>query len=191
MEGVTALLRSASLEDPPSDSPFRAPRTPAASAKKGKSRFYDPYGEGDICAAGLLPFFEREGESHLLLQVENKNDKRVVAAFGGKVEQSDAHWCDTVAREFLEETGGLLPEEALQAVRACRSTGTDEDTTYVAAAKFQMLFYPIPEGHVVLFEELIAAYHHKFQGKVVPGRRGERFIVSPLRQMLKAGYASV
>lgn len=37
-----------------------------------------------------------------------KKWRRGLAMFGGKVQQEDADWLETAAREFAEETGGLV-----------------------------------------------------------------------------------
>ena len=130
-------------------------------------RFQNPYGEGDICAAGIIPFsyaavpeqYVAEGAVWALLQVcgagplvcpvrwrsfrrrlsvygspycdpvcsvmitqvedvrieGTKKWKPGLALFGGKVQEEDADWLETTAREFAEETGGLVWHAACEA----------------------------------------------------------------------------
>jgi 8-oxo-dGTP pyrophosphatase MutT (NUDIX family) len=40
-----------------------------------------------------------------------KKWRRGLAMFGGKVQQEDADWLETAAREFAEETGGLVCDQ--------------------------------------------------------------------------------
>ena len=151
-----------------------AARNPVAM--KGKFRFVDPYGQGDICAAGLVPFFEEGDELHLFLQLEYKDsDGHKHAAFGGKVEAEDSHWTETIVREFGEETGGLLPKEALRDITLFCDNACVHDSCYVSQSKYQMLFYPIKS--VSTWRELIPAYAHKYQGATEQGRRGQEFLI--------------
>ena len=52
---------------------------------RSKFRFVDPYEQGDICAAGFVPFMETNGRTQLVLQVEVSSKGTLLAASGGKV----------------------------------------------------------------------------------------------------------
>ena len=151
----------------------------------------NPYGEGDICAAGLIPFFQEAGELYLFLQLEYKDGKEghKHAAFGGKVEAADHHWTETILREFGEETGGLLPDKAvLDIADFCHRDGGVGDTCYIAQCKYQMLFYPIRS--VATWRELIPAYAHKYQGATEPGRRGQQFLILKASELANTIHVS-
>eukprot|EP00928_Gymnodinium_smaydae_P023114 TRINITY_DN19199_c0_g1_i1.p1 TRINITY_DN19199_c0_g1~~TRINITY_DN19199_c0_g1_i1.p1 ORF type:complete len:226 (-),score=29.45 TRINITY_DN19199_c0_g1_i1:355-1032(-) len=157
-----------------------APARPVAKKTKAgvKHRFQNPYGEGDICAAGILPyFFDEQHNVSVVLQIEEKAGERSLAAFGGKVEKSDSHWCETAFREFQEETGELLHMDTVALLKNARFESDVSETKYIAKAKFQMLFVQLARDHVEHMRDLIAAYALAYGGRVERGRSGERLII--------------
>eukprot|EP00930_Biecheleria_cincta_P007917 TRINITY_DN109228_c0_g1_i1.p1 TRINITY_DN109228_c0_g1~~TRINITY_DN109228_c0_g1_i1.p1 ORF type:complete len:261 (-),score=63.46 TRINITY_DN109228_c0_g1_i1:21-803(-) len=164
---------------------FADPPVPPVTIKN-KHRWVNPYGYGDICAAGMLFYFlDSEGRSTVLLQIEAdaKDGKKTLAAFGGKVEREDRHWCETAFREFQEETGGLLHPSATSKLKDARFRCTASETVYVPAAKFQMLYHRIEDEDIAHFQSLIFAYKAAYKGSTVSGRRGLSLIFVPVDSM--------
>ena len=165
-------------------SPFHNSPRPSP-AKRGKHRFVNPYGKGDICAAGLLPYFYQEGTFQAILQVENKDGVRTIAAFGGKVEACDTHWCETALRELREETAELLSPMALAHIQAFCSTSDAANAMYVGDSKFEMLFYELDDAVLMEWRQMMKAYCDKFHGETMPGRRGEHFLELSVEDLVR------
>ncbi len=144
-------------------------------------RFQNPYGDGDICAAGVIPYMAAEeygdGALWALFQVEDTFDNKnrewhpSLSMFGGKVSRLDADWLCTAAREFSEETGGLVGNMTEGIPARMMQFQVDEKlasdyTKFIEEAKFQCLYYPISKDDVSRMLELPARYTETFKGTV-------------------------
>ena len=67
-----------------------------------------------IRAAGLILAKHVEGELYLLLQYRKRRGCFVYEDFGGKVDRSDVSPIDTLLREAVEESNGMLDRDSLQ-----------------------------------------------------------------------------
>jgi len=143
--------------------------------KKYHYKFANPYGSGDVCAAGLIPYVVRsDGTTWGLFQIEDMKKPEgwvpAVAMFGGKVSTGDRDWRATAAREFAEETGGLLDEYDI-CDRIANSTGQSALSVYVPESKYQVMFYPVPTEYHDVVEGLPDKYHQTFKGNIVKWSR--------------------
>lgn len=154
-------------------------------------RFSDPYGDGDICAAGVIPYArpdnkekaairaEEEEEVWALFQVEDMLNEETgkwsaaLAMFGGKVGPSDTDWLHTAAREFTEETGGLVGdvEHGIPRKMALFVADDEDDafryTKYLEYSKFQCLYFPVSDPEdMELMRALPEKYTETFKGEV-------------------------
>lgn len=138
-----------------------------------------------ICAAGLLPLVVEDETLLVLLSEEDqllpnsypKRFKPALGPFGGKVDQKDAHWVHTAARELHEETGRLLPPAAIEHVRdfpGRENLGGPFKaglwTAHTGApANYQFLFYPVPAAHRQSWLCLPELYERTFHGAISSG----------------------
>jgi len=89
------------------DKPYTKKRLPDDRWPDGepKKRYNFIYDE-KICiqAASLVPYIQRSQIHFLLIEIL-KNDHRQIQTIGGRVEEEDCSWKDTVFCKFYEETG--------------------------------------------------------------------------------------
>ena len=93
-----------------------------------------------------------------------------VAMFGGKVNSADRDWRETAAREFVEETGGLLDQSKITN-HIATFHGTMEQSVYVPESKYQVMFYPVSPDQHDLISNLPAQYWEAFNGQIVKWSR--------------------
>ena len=158
---------------------------PAVPYRQGRFIFANPYGKGDICAAGVLPVIKDEasGALRVLLGEEDMRSQEgssrewtpALAIVGGKVDGGDMHWLgSTVVREVREETGGLLSAEAVQHCadfdpRCIDALPSDKAFSfYVPFSKYQVVVYPVPRHLESEWLALPARYAEAFGGLVPP-----------------------
>lgn len=73
--------------------------------------FKNPYGQGDICASAVIPYFKLNGRVWAMILVEDKYDrssgewKPALSMFGGKVSHRDRNWLATAGRKFASLVG--------------------------------------------------------------------------------------
>jgi len=150
-------------------------------------RFINPYGQGDVSAAGVIPYFIEAGQMTLVLQKEQKlnNGKAVLSAFGGKVEKDDTHWTNTALREFEEETGGAAADVQLRlAIYSVDAPAAQ--SIYVAPCKYQMMFYTIQKTEIPKWKQLPRNYKNQFAESIEPDRIGQEVVLfkcGPFRNM--------
>ena len=155
--------------EPPVDVFDRSPVVPVTRGVK--HRFANPYGRGDVCAAGVLPLLKdtATGEVRVLLGEEDMHYDQewtpALAILGGKVDSTDRHWMTTVARELKEETGGLLSSEALERVSSFDPKSALY-STYLPPAKYQVVVYPVDAQDRDEWESLPERYALAFGGKL-------------------------
>eukprot|EP00121_Abeoforma_whisleri_P015551 Awhi_evm1s14319 len=142
--------------------------------------FQNPYGEGDICAAGVIPYIRKKNKSKVwaLLQVEDmfmeetQTWEPAIAMFGGKVSPGDKSWIGTAAREFSEETGELLGQvdtdipAKMQVFKVGEKREAKRYCSYVAGSKYQVLYYPIEKADYQRVLDCPGKYTSQFKGKV-------------------------
>ena len=75
--------------------------------KIGKQEFYEIDG---IRAAGVIPYYIKNNEVKLLINMEYRNSGFFNNVIGGKVDRTDKIIEDTMIREFNEETGFLVSD---------------------------------------------------------------------------------
>ena len=75
--------------------------------KVGKVEYYEIDG---IRAAGIIPYYIKQGQVYILINEEYRNGKLVNNIIGGKVDKVDKVIEDTMTREFNEETGFLISD---------------------------------------------------------------------------------
>lgn len=73
--------------------------------KIGKQEFYEIDG---IRAAGVIPYYIKNNEVKLLINMEYRKSELFNNVIGGKVDRTDKIIEDTMIREFNEETGFLV-----------------------------------------------------------------------------------
>ena len=150
--------------------------------RQGAFLFKNPFGFGDVCAAGLLPMLKTaSGELSILLPEEDMNASAdfhrpkvwvpALGLFGGKVDQRDTHWQVSMAREVQEELGGLLSPGALRRAMDFdpRQVGWPRShmfSTYLPSAKYQVLYYPVPWEDRDEWAALPQRYEAAFGGTV-------------------------
>lgn len=155
-------------------------------SRRGKHRFAALDGAGDICAAGLIPWFRRtDGLLHVMLQLEvDAKGHEVLAGFGGKVEEQDASWQATMLREWEEETHAteLIGSELTQHISWCSGASqmTEDMILYVRTSKYQTLLVYCSEHIVSQLQLLKATYFEHFSGETEAGRRAVRFVFAAL-----------
>ena len=141
-------------------------------------RFINPYGQGDVSAAGVIPYFLEAGQMTLVLQKEQTgNDRKaVLSAFGGKVEKDDAHWTNTALREFEEETGGAAAN-VQQRIAIYSIDAPAAQSIYVATCKYQMMFYTIHKTEIPEWKQLPGNYKNQFAESTEPDRIGKEVVL--------------
>ena len=75
--------------------------------KVGKVEYYEIDG---IRASGIIPYYIKNNEVKILINLEFRNTKLVHNIIGGKVDKIDQKIEDTMVREFNEETGFLISD---------------------------------------------------------------------------------
>lgn len=169
-------------------------------------RFVDPHGDGDVSAAGVIPYARGEGDAvWALLQVEDMFDeesgswKPALAMFGGKVGGEDKDWLHTAAREFMEETGGLVGDLNKGIPQKMANFVVDDEddafayTKYLEYSKFQVLFYPVTDpSDLKRMRDLPGRYAKAFKGEVSADwtRAAVRLESVLLRRDAEAGWAA-
>ena len=75
--------------------------------KVGKVEYYEIDG---IRASGIIPYYIRNNNVKILINLEFRSTKLVHNIIGGKVDKIDNKIEDTMIREFNEETGFLMSD---------------------------------------------------------------------------------
>lgn len=74
--------------------------------------FTNPYGQGDICAAAVIPYIRVNDKVWAMILIEDKFDrschewKPALSMFSGKVSHKDPNWLTTAARKFSSQLNG-------------------------------------------------------------------------------------
>ena len=121
--------------------------------KIGKQEFYEIDG---IRAAGVIPYYIKNNEVKLLINMEYRKSELFNNVIGGKVDRRDKIIEDTMIREFNEETGFLVSD-----IMKFYDDEIEDNTIFFQKPKYKLSLLNITDS--ITWQLLPYNYEHIFK----------------------------